>query len=381
MRSLGILTQSFKMRSGIHVGPRNAHPNPQVLEGWSMCFFTGLTLLLPVNLMAQLPEKTLKGASAESALEAYEVRFPALGTLVEIKVFSANAQLASQIVRAAELRTKAIEATLTDYDPDSEAATLTNRATTEDFVSVSADLWNMLAASDHWFKISGGAFDASIGSLTRQWRTARRTQQPLAEDQRQLALQQSGWRNVQLNVDTKSVRFNRDGIRLDFGAIGKGYVVDEVFKLFHEAGLRQCLVNISGNMRVGEAPPDREGWRIEISPLEKGQPTLRRLILKNISIATSGDLWQFTLIDGQRHSHILDPHNGRSVRGPIAATIISPSAADADACATAVCVLGPAAGAQLVLSLPQTEALILEHSDSNSPVRYIATEGFALQGN
>ena len=367
------------MQSYNQTRPRNSNPRAVAIVCWLVCNFSGLILFLPDNLAAQAPVKTAEFLATDSAAEGYEARFPALGTLVEIKVFSANEQLVSQIVRAAELRTKAIEATLTDYDPDSETSTLTERATKGGFVTVSADLWNMLAESERWFKISAGTFDASLGSLTRQWRASRRTQHPLSEDQRQRALQQSGWQNVQLNLDSKSVRFKRDGIRLDFGAIGKGYVVDEVFNLFYEAGLKQCLVNISGNMRLGDAPPDRQGWRIEISPLEKGQPTLRRLLLKNTSIATSGDLWQFTLIDGQRHSHIFDPRNGRSVRGPIAATVIAPLASDADACATAVCVLGPAAGAQLVQSLPNMQALILEHSDSSLPVRYIATEGFGLQ--
>ena len=338
---------------------------------------TGLILYLSSNSLAQIPAETTPITALGNTIEGYEARFPALGTLVEIKVFSANAELVNRIVQAAEHRTKEIEATLTDYDPDSEASMLTEHAFGEAFVSVSTDLWNMLAASDCWYRISDGAFDASLGSLTRQWRASRRSKQPLSEVQRLHALQQCGWQHVQLKPDAKSVRFKREAIRLDFGAIGKGYVVDEIFKMFDEAGLKQCLVNISGNMRFGDPPPDRTGWRIEISPLETGQPTLRRLILANTSIATSGDLWQFTLVDGQRHSHILDPRTGRSVRGPIAATVIAPSAADADACATAVCVLGPVAGAQLVQSLPQTEVLILEHSDSSLPVRYIATEGFA----
>ncbi len=329
-------------------------------------------------LRAQVAADTPLQPQAGAVIEGYEARFPALGTFVEIKVFAADAAQVSNIVEAAEKRTKAIEATLTDYDSESETSALTERAFGETFVPVSNDLWTMLAASDRWNKISSGAFDASLGSLTRQWRAARRTKQPLSQEQRRVAFERSGWRHIELDPSAKAVRFKRDGVRLDFGAIGKGYVVDEIFKLFDDAGLKSCLVNISGNMRFGDPPPERKGWRIEISPLEKGQPTLRRLLLCNTSIATSGDLWQFTVIDGERHSHILDPRNGQSVRGPIAATIICPSAADADACATAVCVLGPAAGSELLRNLDQTEALILEHSDASQPVRYVATEGFAL---
>lgn len=342
------------------------------------CFAVGFLTSVP-HALSQKAGNLALNATPTNAIEGYEASFPALGTIVEIKVFSDNAELVSRIVRAAEQRTADIESTLTDYSSDSEASMLTEKAVGEAFLKVSDDLWNMLAASQHWYQVSDGAFDASLGNLTRQWRAARRKKTLLTDEQRQKALQQVGWQHIELNPAAKSVRFKREGVRLDFGAIGKGYVADEIFKLFETAGLKQCLVNISGNMRLGDPPPDREGWRIEIAPLEAGQPILRRLILANTAIATSGDLWQFAVIDGQRHSHILDPRTGKSVRGPIAATVIAPSAADADACATAVCVLGPAAGAQLVLSLPQFEVLILEHSDADSPVRYIVTEGLAKQ--
>lgn len=344
---------------------------------WWLGIFSGLMTLLSATSSAQLPTQAEIEVAPPSEIQGYEASFPALGTLVEIRVFSANEKLVSQVVDAAKLRAKAIEYTLTDYDPDSEASMLTELAAGENFVSVTPDLWNMLVASEHWHKISEGAFDASLGSLTQLWRASRRNKKPISEDVRKQAVERSGWRNVELNFDSKSVRFKRDGIRMDFGAIGKGYVVDELFRLFDEAGLKQTLINISGNCRFGDPPPDREGWRVEIAPLEKGQPIMRRLLLKNTSIATSGDLWQFTLIDGVRHSHILDPRNGKSVRGPIAATIIAPTATDADACATAVCVLGPTDGAQLLRSLPRFKGLILEHSDSDSPVRYITTEGFS----
>jgi len=322
-------------------------------------------------------EERSAAAAAKATVDGYEVTFPALGTLVEIKVFAADESLVRRTIQTAEERTKAIETILTDYDPDSEASQLTVRAAAGVSVPVSKDLWKVLEASDRWYRISGGAFDASLGSLTHLWRGARRTGKPLADQSRVQALERCGWENVKLDSHSQSVQFLREGVKLDFGAIGKGYVVDEVFTILQTAGLKQCLVNISGNMRAGDAPPDRDGWRIEIAPLEKGQPPLRRLMLANISIATSGDLWQFIMVDGQRRSHILDPRTGESARGPIAATVIAASAADADACATAVCVLGPSAGAQLVESLSQTEALILEHSEFDQPVRYVVTSGFA----
>lgn len=349
-------------------------------SAWTVCsrFICVLTIaIVSLSPFQAFAQKNTKATVAKAVVEGYEVAFPALGTLVEINVFSSDEGLVRRTIQSAEERTKAIEAVLTDYDPDSETSLLTKRAAMGSPVKVSADLWNVLAASDRWYRVSGGTFDASLGSLTHLWRGARRTGKPLSDDKQSEALERSGWKNVTLDSSSHSIEFSREGIKLDFGAIGKGYVVDEVFTVLQKAGLKQCLVNISGNMRAGDAPPDRGGWRIEISPLEKGQPPLRRLLLSNISIATSGDLWQFIVVDGQRRSHILDPRSGESVRGPIAATVIAETAMDADACATAVCVLGPSAGAQFVESLPEIEVLILEQSDPEQPIRYIASSGFA----
>jgi hypothetical protein len=103
----------------------------------SLSGLTGLILVLSVNSLAQLPNEKPSLVASGSAIDGYEARFPALGTSDEIKVFSANAELVSQTVHAAELRTNAIEGTLTDYDPDCEESSLSERAFGGQFVTVS----------------------------------------------------------------------------------------------------------------------------------------------------------------------------------------------------------------------------------------------------
>lgn len=315
----------------------------------------------------------LAAQASSPEIEGFEIQFPAMGTLVDIKLFSNEPQKVAAAIAAVKTSAAAIEATLTDYDPDSEASQLTTIAVGRS-VPVSSHLWNNLAASERWYQLSEGAFDASLGNLTQWWRRQRRN--PNQSTSLPSNAEDRGWQFVSLDHANQQVQLQRP-VRFDFGAIGKGYLVDQIFEQLQRAGLPCCLVNISGNMRCGDPPPDREGWRIEVSPLEKHHPPLRRLNLKHVSIATSGDLWQYFVVAGQRRSHIIDPRTGQSVVGPIAATIIAPSAADADALATAVCVLGPTAGAQLVAKVNGAEAMILEHSQESQPVRYIVTAGFA----
>jgi thiamine biosynthesis lipoprotein len=153
------------------------------------------------------------------------------------------------------------------------------------------------------------------------------------------ACEASGWSHVQLDAVERTIKFDQSGIQLDFGGIGKGYIVDQAYEVLSDQGVTCCLVDISGNMRVGLPPPGRAGWRIGISPLEPGGEFIRHLTLNNQAIATSGDLWQYTVIDGVRHSHILNPRTGYGVVGPIAATVIAPTGIAADALATAACIL------------------------------------------
>ncbi|MEO8268300.1 MAG: FAD:protein FMN transferase, partial [Aureliella sp.] len=208
-----------------------------------------------------------------------------------------------------EIRVRELEAILTDYDPASETRQLSHLASLRPTL-VSNPLWEMLDACDRWHELSHGAFDASLGELTQLWRKYRRSSRLPTPDQISAARALTGWQHIQLNRVEHSVQFDSPELRLDFGAIGKGYIVDQAFEILCMAGLPCSLINISGNMRAGVAPPERAGWRIEIAPLEPGSPPLRQVQIANQSIATSGDLWQFILIEEVRRSHILDPQTG-----------------------------------------------------------------------
>ena len=313
-----------------------------------LCILAGsLQLLLALPCPAQEQVDSVAATSANDPqqadgpqpVEGYEYTFPALGTLVSLKAYSSDKALVEQAFSAAEQTVLKLEAILTDYDSDSETRQLSSVAVAAP-QHVSEELWQVLEASDRWYQRTDGAFDSSLGAVTRLWRKSRRTKTlPSAEEIRH-AVANSGWQNVQLDRTAKTVQLLRPEIQLDFGAIGKGYIVDRVFTQLRDAGLPCCLVNISGNMRCGTPPAERDGWRIAISPLDEEGPPLREIVVANTAVATSGDLWQYVMIDGVLRSHILDPHTGVGVIGPIAATVIAAEACDADAFATAACVVG-----------------------------------------
>lgn len=345
----------------------------------SQAFYTKLIASLIFSVLVQngrAQDASPKGASADNAqVEGYEQAFPAMGTLVRLKAFHNRQETVAEAFKAVEKEVRRLEKILSDYAPESETSQLTGSATMHS-VPVSDDLWEMLQASNRWYEISAGAFDSALGQLTQLWRKHRRARRVPKPELVQQAISKSGWANIKL-ADSQSVQFQRSGIKLDFGGIGKGFIIDRAFEVLQAHGVEAALIDISGNMRCGKAPPGRKGWLIAIAGLERGGKPLRVVSLANQSIATSGDLWQFQIIDGVKRSHILDPKTGWGVAGPVAATVICKMAVDADAAATIGCIAAPTESIRLVSDLGGE--ILIAKLDEEGELREITSSNFPKQ--
>src|SRR5690606_33737492 len=121
----------------------------------------------------------------------------------------------------------------------------------------------------------------------------------------------------------------------------KGYAADEALQVLKSHGITRAMIDASGDIVLGDPPPGDRGWRIGIAPLESPDaPPSRFLVLRNASVATSGDAFQHVLIDGKRYSHIIDPHTGLGLTEPASVTVIAADGITADSLASAVNVLG-----------------------------------------
>lgn len=293
--------------------------------------------LLTIGSVALYGQEKL-AAEGSAKLQGFDFEFPSMGTLIQISVYCEDESKAQKAVEEARKEVQRLAAILTDYDPESETRQLTSRAFNAP-TSVSDPLWRMLSAAEKWNKITDGAFDCSLGMLTQTWRKHRRANRIPDKATVEQAKSHCGWDKVRLDPSAKTVTIADQELRLDFGAIGKGYIADVAFDILKQHGLDCCLINISGNMRCGSAPPGKAGWTIAISPLDREGAPIRKIAIANQAIATSGDLWQYVVVDGVKRSHILDPKTGYGVVGPLAVTAIAPTAEDADALATTGCLL------------------------------------------
>ncbi|MCA9188898.1 MAG: FAD:protein FMN transferase [Pirellulaceae bacterium] len=285
-------------------------------------------------------------AQVGATAQRFEFRQPHMGSVVTITFYADDEATANRAATAAMARIGALDRRLTDYDPRSELSRLSASSPTRSDASgrwlpISGDLWTVLDAARRIGEDSDGAFDITVGHLTRLWRRARRKHQ-LPDPLDLAAAEQSvGFEHLQFDEAHRQVRLRKPEMRLDLGGIAKGYAADQALMELKRSGVRQALVNAAGNLALGDPPPGSIGWRIVLAP--DGDPTAfpESVTLKNCGVATSGDIWQFLELDGKRYSHILDPRTGVGLTTQASATVIAPSAMLADALATTACVLGP----------------------------------------
>lgn len=286
---------------------------------------------------------------ASSALDRFEFTEPQMGVPFRVVLYAPDRTEAEAAARAAFDRIAALNAILSDYEYDSELSRLSRTSGSGEAVPVSPELWLVLERAQEMARRTDGAFDVTVGPLVSLWRRARRDGE-LPEPRRlQAALAATGWRHLELDAKRRTARLLVPRMRLDLGAIAKGYAVDEALRVLRARGITRALVSGGGDLAVSEAPPGKPGWRIEVPPLEgPGAPPPGHVELRHAGLATSGDTFQFVEIGGIRYSHIVDPRTGLGLTDHSLVTVIARDGMTADSLSTALSVQGPAGAAKLV---------------------------------
>lgn len=283
-----------------------------------------------------------------ATVEVHEYRRIVMGAECRILV-AADESSADRAAAAAFRRLAEVEESLSDWIPSSEVRQLPARA--GERVTVGPDLAAALAASLAWSERTDGAFDATLGALTSAWRDARRRGAPLGRDESRALLARCGWRHARFDPAARSFEADVDGLSLDFGGIGQGLGADAAMRAILAEGVGSALVDLSGDILAGDPPPGRDAWTVTV---DDGRGTVLRL--RNRAVTTSGDREQHLAAGGARLSHVLDPATGWPVTTRVQVTAQAPTATEADALATALCVLGPERGRALLARNPAWQA-------------------------
>ena len=281
-----------------------------------------------------------------------------MGVPFRMVLYATNQAHARAASDAAFARIRELNDKLSDYDLESELSQLSRSSGRP--VKVSDDLWHVLAAAQDWARKSDGALDVTVGPVVNLWRHARRLQQFPRADRLAEARARVGYTNLVLDPKRKTALLSVPEMRLDLGGIAKGFAADEALKILRMHGVRSALVAAAGDIALGDAPPEQRGWKVEIPSLDvTNAPPARFVTVANAGVSTAGDVFQRLELNGVRYSHIVDPRTGIGLTDHSLVTVIARDAMTSDALETAVSVLGPEKGLQIIKKTPRTAVRIM----------------------
>ncbi|MHC4116405.1 MAG: FAD:protein FMN transferase [Planctomycetota bacterium] len=288
-----------------------------------------------------------------------------MGTFARVVVVAQSREAGRKCISAALEQIHEVDNLMSDYKSDSEISRV-NKEAADRAVEVSESTYEVLRRSVEFSKLTDGAFDITVGPLMDLFHDAE--EQAVAPTAEQIAEAKAkvGFEKLTLDSENRTVRFAVEGMRLDLGGIAKGYAIDKAVEAAQRSGALGGMVDIGGDIRCFGSPPEgREHWLIAVQDPNAtvagttGSGLLITLKVTDTAVATSGDYQQFVMIEGERYSHIMDRKTGTSAAGLASVTIIADNAADADALATSVSVMGAEKGIALIEKRLRTEAILI----------------------
>ena len=283
-----------------------------------------------------------------------------MGNQFEISIVAEQDNFAQQKINEAVAEISRIEQLFTTFKPDSQTNKINESAGIAP-VKVDLEVFQLIQRAIRISEISQGAFDITYGSLDKRfWNFDTHMDSLPNPTDAKKAVALINYKNVILNAVEQTVFLKENGMRIGFGGIGKGYAADRARKILQDAGVKNGIVNASGDLVTWGNQPDGKPWTVGIADPEHQLKAFSYLNISNMAIATSGSYEKYAIINGKKYSHTIDPHTGFPVGGIKSVSIICPQAELADALATPVMVMGVKVGLNLINQLKNVACIIID---------------------
>ena len=308
-------------------------------------------------------------AAATEPIDLLRFSRRAMATTFEV-VVPYGTPLAYALAESALDEIDRLEDQLTVYRDTSEVSRL-NRLASEMPVAVEERLFGLLELAFRLWQETEGAIDITNGALTKAWGFFRRCGRVPSPSERQQVLTQIGMRHLVLERETRAVRCLQPGLEINLGSIGKGYALDRAASMLRDDWGLSAAVLHGGHSSIyalGSAPGDGRGWPVGVQHPWDAERRLAMIRLRDKGLATSAATFQHVEFHGRKLGHILDPRTGWPAEGMASVTVIAPTAAEADALATAFFILGVNRTRAYCAAHPGIGALLLPDSESARPL-------------
>ncbi|MGF1580304.1 MAG: FAD:protein FMN transferase [Gemmataceae bacterium] len=263
-----------------------------------------------------------------------------------------------------------LETQMTVYRDNSELVAINQRAFFES-VKIEPGLFELLQLSAKISRDTNGAFDISTGALTKAWGFFRRAGRVPSRGEQLAVLKKVGMRYVAFDATAQTIRFRREGLELNLGSIGKGYALDRATSILRDVWQVPHALLHGGHSSVyglGSEPGTLKGWQVGLRHPWKPEQRLGFVRLRNRGMGTSAATFQHLEHNGRKLGHVIDPRTGWPAEGLASATAIAPTAALADALATAFFIMGVEKTREYIAKHPDVGTILLPAKEDAQPI-------------
>ena len=282
-----------------------------------------------------------------------------MGSRFDITVVANDSILGNKYIDLAVYEIKRIEKLISSWDSHSQTSEIIRNAGIKP-VKVDEELFDFIERSLAISTLTDGAFDISYASMDRIWKFDGSMTTMPSEKEIKASVSRVGYQNIILDKEAQTVFLKLKGMKIGFGANGKGYAADMAKKLLMSKGVVAGIINASGDMNTWGKQPNGEDWTVAITnPMNKNN-AFALLPLSNGAVVTSGNYEKYVMFNGKRYTHIIDPRTGYPSSGIISVTVFAPKAELADGLATSIFVMGTDVGINRINQLPNIECIIID---------------------
>nr|WP_276169163.1 FAD:protein FMN transferase [Zobellia alginiliquefaciens] len=302
------------------------------------------------------------GFAQEKKLVTVHKAMELMGTRFDITVVSSNEDIGYINIEEATAEIQRIENMISAWNPESETSLINLNAGVKP-VKVSQELFMLIERAKQISEITDGAFDISFASMDNIWAFDGSMAQIPTPEEISESVKNVGYENIILNPFEKTVYLSQKGMRISFGAIGKGYAADKAKELLVSKQVLGGIINAAGDLTTWGTKATGEKWLIGIANPLSDEKIFSWLPIVESSVATSGNSEKYVIFKGVKYSHILDPRTGYPSTGVNSVSIFAKSAELCDALATAVYIMGKEDGLALINQLGGTEVILVDSSN------------------
>jgi thiamine biosynthesis lipoprotein len=340
---------------------------------WSMRWSNRVPGELPQDPLLAAPVLSPDASFDRALLPVFKKHY-AMGSVFEIVTYRTNSKQASHVIDHAFQEIDRLEQVMSIYKPASELSRLNSTAHLQS-QTVSPDLYRVIQESLHYSELTEGEFDVTVGPLAERWKAVGRGEQAPSPAEEKRLRSAVGYRQVEL-IPPNGIRFHSSRLAIDLGAIGKGYAVDRAAVVLRGCGIESALINSGGSTFYAMGcPPGQSGWLVHLcDPSAHFGP---HVLLNENSVSTSQQTPP-SLLGMPSFGHIIDAVAGEPSESATAVSVVAESATASDALSTALLLMGPAKGRDLVKRLPNVAAVWIS---SEGPAQTVTSGPEILMAN